>query len=1689
MTGVLKVLTAPGVWEKSGGAGGQGPPGANGVGVPVGGSIDQVLAKNSTTNYDTKWVTLTGEVPAARTITTTAPLTGGGDLSADRTLAVNTFGAAQPGVVPPSGGGAVNYLRADGTWALPPGAGGGISGITVKEGGVSLGTAFTSLLFTAAGFDITAVGTEATIILDLTEYTGGALPLTGGGTGATSAAAALTALGAASAATLTAHTGATTSVHGIADTSILATTTGTQTLTGKTIALGSNTISGTIAQFNTAVTDADLATTAALAAHEADTTAIHGIADTALLSTTAALTAHEADTTAIHGIADTTALATLTGTQTLTNKTIGLGNNTVTGTTVQFNTALSDNDFATLAGLETFTNKAISLLTNTVTGTTGQFNNALTDNDFATLAGSETLTNKALNLASNVLVGTTTQFNVALSDNDFATQAGAETLTNKTLNLLSNTLVGTTAQFNTALSDNDFATLAGTETLTGKTINLTNNTLTGTASQFNIANSDSDFYTTGGTDVSVADGGTGRSTSTTANGVIAAGTTATGAFQTILPGTTGQFLKSAGSTVPGAFANIVTADVTNLDTLISGLTNNKADKTIAVTASSPLTGGGTLAASFSIGINAASTTVIGATRLSTNAEAVAGSPLATIAVTPAAVVAGYLQLTGGTITPGSLNITGATAQLTFGTRSGQHLLLASTTHGLGIQGTGGAGQDTVYFRSPTAFYWYKGGSPHSDIAGNPGVGGVQVLSLVETGVPATSLFKYKTYRIWHEGNQGHTADNSGINADMLDTFHASYFANRAEMESLLGDLLYVGLYDAAAYRTTGTKPDPDWELGPTVYRHGMYWVCSSSGFLDFIDADASGRYDVDVDDQVEVANGDWIIAIDPLFNPANPAHDAGTDLTLADMTFQYIPFSAETFVKNQILAHIAAADPHPQYFKEEYEADGTVVRYAPLVHNHQAEIRQQVINHQIQDPWAVSAWSWDPSGVVTLTVDSRHSILPNSHINIANVDLGFNGKWNVLDSETAPNLISFFYGTTAPPGYTVPVTLGTAGQVYNDPHSQYLDADEAAATYLTEERADTLYADVVHDHDGRYELFGAVALHEAAENPHPLYLTQTEGDVAYAIKGHTHPEILEVHPTDGANSADIWIGDQQPTVANGVAVGDLWIETAPLGLQAPTVKTLTVSNGTTSASVVLSWQQWAASESLTVISLERSENGTTWPPTSPAVVLTTDKTLTTFTDTGRTANTIYYYRIRATNSAGSGAYSSTVSIVTKPADVTGVNATSSGPTNSAVSWTAPAGGTYTYEVYVNSVLATTTSSLSYTASGITENETTTFGIRSKGSTGLFGTTVNDTITSGNAAPVQPASITMSSVDYDSAVATWPASTSSDRKDYEVFLGSTSKGFTTALSYTFTGLAASTLYTFQVRTRDTGLLYSPYRSTTATTAAPPDTTPPTAPTINSFQPAGTYGTMVLNATLNAGTTQYRIDSSINNSTWTVELNWTARGAGAIPARTIGTYAAGTTVYCRVYAADAAGNSTYTNATAYTLISSPTYITASSTNHWRASGTWNAMGTSRPVQGYYSNSGYNATGCWFYGTKPNTTLYYGGRRTITSGKIWLKRMDGGDGVDRDVTLWEHTYTSVPAGAPSLYNGTDIDANLPWNGAAVSITLPATWAADLVSGAPYKGIAVYKSTADGTTNYMTLANLSEDANTGRLEIHHLG
>src|SRR5210317_475514 len=132
----------------------------------------------------------------------------------------------------------------------------------------------------------------------------------------------------------------------------ITTNSGTQTLTNKTIDLGNNTLTGTTAEFNSALQDGSF--------------------------------------------------DTLAGTETLTNKTINSASNTITIT----ESNISDlGSYITASSTDTLSNKTIDSASNTITldlsegtltGTTAEFNSALSDGSFATLAGTETLSNKTL---------------------------------------------------------------------------------------------------------------------------------------------------------------------------------------------------------------------------------------------------------------------------------------------------------------------------------------------------------------------------------------------------------------------------------------------------------------------------------------------------------------------------------------------------------------------------------------------------------------------------------------------------------------------------------------------------------------------------------------------------------------------------------------------------------------------------------------------------------------------------------------------------------------------------------------------------------------------------------------------------------------------------------------------------------------------------------------------------------------------------------------------------------------------------------------------------------------------------------------------------------------------------------------------------------------------------------------------
>lgn len=142
----------------------------------------------------------------------------------------------------------------------PAGADGAGVSVATKESGTEKVAVTTSLDF-GAGFDVAGASGVASVSLDLTEYTGGALPLANGGTGATTATDARTALGLGTAAT---QASSAFDAAGAAAAAVAA-------------AASSYATAAQGAKADTAVQPATLT------AHVDDTTDVHGITDTSLL--------------------------------------------------------------------------------------------------------------------------------------------------------------------------------------------------------------------------------------------------------------------------------------------------------------------------------------------------------------------------------------------------------------------------------------------------------------------------------------------------------------------------------------------------------------------------------------------------------------------------------------------------------------------------------------------------------------------------------------------------------------------------------------------------------------------------------------------------------------------------------------------------------------------------------------------------------------------------------------------------------------------------------------------------------------------------------------------------------------------------------------------------------------------------------------------------------------------------------------------------------------------------------------------------------------------------------------------------------------------------------------------------------------------------------------------------------------
>lgn len=380
---------------------------------------------------------------------------------------------------------------------------------------------------------------------------------------------------------------------------------------------------------------------------------------------------------------------------------------------------------------------------------------------------------------------------------------------------------------------------------------------------------------------------------------------------------------------------------------------------------------------------------------------------------------------------------------------------------------------------------------------------------------------------------------------------------------------------------------------------------------------------------------------------------------------------------------------------------------------------------------------------------------------------------------------------------------------------------------------------------------------------------------------------------------------------------------SPSGLNASAVS---------STQINLTWVDNALNETGFKIERKTGAGGTY------AQIATVGANVTTYSDTGLAAATVYFYRVRSTNSIGDSAYSTEVSaatFATVPAAPSNLTPTSVSTTQINLTWVdnasnetgfkierkTGAGGTYAQIATVGAGVTT------YTNTGLAAATTYFYRVRATNAVGDSAYSPEASATTFDTIPAAPTGLTANPVSSSQINLTWVDNASNEtgfKIERKTGAGGAYAQIATVgmgiTAYTNTGLAAAITYFYRVRATNAvgDSAYSPEASATTFTALP------AAP--SSLTPVPTSSTQI-NLTW--------VDNASNETGFKIERKTGAGGTYAqIATVSIGVTAyansgliAGTTYFYRVRATNAAGDSAYSpEASATTLI--PAFRSATS-----------------------------------------------------------------------------------------------------------------------------------------------------------------
>ena len=386
---------------------------------------------------------------------------------------------------------------------------------------------------------------------------------------------------------------------------------------------------------------------------------------------------------------------------------------------------------------------------------------------------------------------------------------------------------------------------------------------------------------------------------------------------------------------------------------------------------------------------------------------------------------------------------------------------------------------------------------------------------------------------------------------------------------------------------------------------------------------------------------------------------------------------------------------------------------------------------------------------------------------------------------------------------------------------------------------------------------------------------------------------------------------------------------------APAAPSSLLATTSSSSSIAVTWIDNSGNE--TAFELERSATSATAGfaavPGSPLAAGTTG-----LTSTGLSASTTYWFRVRATNSAGASAYSNVASAttsappVTAPAAPSSLLATTSSSSSIALAWTDNSSNETAFELERSSTSASSgfaavsasplaAGTTSLTSTGLSASTTYWFRVRATNSAGASAySNVASATTSAPpvTAPAAPSGLPATTASSSSIALAW-TDNSSNETAFELERSSTSasSGFAAVsasplaagtTSLTSTGLSASTTYWFRVRATNSAGASAYSNVASATTSAPPVTIP--------AAPGGLTATATSSSSIaltwadnSSNETAFELERSASSATaGFVAVSASPLAAGTTSLTSTG-LSSGTTYWFRVRATNSAGASAY------------------------------------------------------------------------------------------------------------------------------------------------------------------------------------